>query len=79
LATNQAAGLKLVEFGVSREKLTLLSIPLGAVNMVWPLIISKAISKHNPLMIYIKAHTIRYFNPFFIKQFSENIIKEIHL
>jgi hypothetical protein len=51
--------LKLIEKGVSKEKISLLAIPLGVISMIWPLIISKYTAKNHPFMMYLKVHFVR--------------------
>jgi PAT family acetyl-CoA transporter-like MFS transporter 1 len=51
--------LKLIEKGVSKEKISLLAMPLGTVSIVWPLVLSKYTAKNNPFMMYLKVQFVR--------------------
>lgn len=51
--------LKLVEYGVPREKIALLAIPLVPVQLVLPFIISRFTAGPKPMIFYIKSFPYR--------------------
>jgi hypothetical protein len=59
LATEQVTRIKILEYGVSKESISLLSIPLGVVGMVWPLVLSKYTVNNNPYMLFYKGQCIK--------------------
>ena len=52
--------LKLIEYGVPREKLGLLAVPLMPLQIILPLVISKYTNGPEPLSLLIKAYPGRY-------------------
>jgi hypothetical protein len=58
-ATEKAAQIKLVEYGVSKETISLLAVPLGLITMIWPFVLSKFVAKHNPFMIYYNGQALK--------------------
>lgn len=58
-ATESLNFLKLIEKGVSKEKLSLLQIPLTPLNIVWPLIISKWTNVPHPMTLFFNMIPFR--------------------
>jgi PAT family acetyl-CoA transporter-like MFS transporter 1 len=54
-ATESMIVLKLIEYGVPREKLSLLAVPLSPLHVLVPLFISKYSNGPEPLTLWIKA------------------------
>ncbi len=54
-ATESMIGLKLIEYGVPREKLSLLAVPLSPLHVILPLFISKYSNGPEPLTLFMKA------------------------
>ena len=54
-ATDSMTVLKIIEYGVPREKLGLLAVPLMPLQIILPLVISKYTNGPEPLTLLIKA------------------------
>lgn len=54
-ATDSIVMLKMIENGVSKEKLSLLSVPLIPLNILWPLIVSKYTTGSSPLLFFSRV------------------------
>ena len=65
-ATDAMTIIKLIEFGVPREKLSLLAIPLMPLQIILPLIISRKTNGPEPLTLLLKAIPARCVFLFFI-------------
>jgi PAT family acetyl-CoA transporter-like MFS transporter 1 len=52
--------LKLIEFGVPKELLSLLSIPLSIINILWPFFLAGYIIRHNKVMIWYRTMIYKY-------------------
>ncbi len=60
LATERVTQIKIIEYGVSKEMISLLNIPLGVVGMIWPLVMSKYTVNNNPYMLFYNGQAIKY-------------------
>jgi MFS transporter, PAT family, solute carrier family 33 (acetyl-CoA transportor), member 1 len=58
-ACDAVTSLKLIEYGVPKEKIALLAIPLVPVQFILPLAISKFTAGPTPMSFYIKAFPMR--------------------
>lgn len=58
--TDSATALKMIEAGVHKENLAMLSIPLVPLQILLPWIISRYTNGPKPLNIFIKAYPYRY-------------------
>lgn len=61
IACDGITTLKLVEYGIPKEKIAVLSIPLVLVQIILPLIISRYTAGKYPMSFYIKAFPYRLF------------------
>jgi PAT family acetyl-CoA transporter-like MFS transporter 1 len=50
--------LKLIEYGVPVETITILSVPLDFIYMIWPILMSNYTSKSSPFIMFYKFHAI---------------------
>ena len=57
-------GLKLIECGIRKESLALLSIPQTPLRIFLPLVITKYTSGSRPFDILLQAYKFRYFTFF---------------
>lgn len=64
-ASNAILSLKLIEYGVSKEKVALISIPSGPVEILFPLLITKYTAGRKPLSFYYKAVLCKLVNMIF--------------
>ena len=60
-ATENMFVLKLIEFGVPRERISLLGIPLMPLQVILPLLISRITNGPRPLSFLLKMLPARYF------------------
>lgn len=58
-AADAMTNLKLVEYGIPRDKIALLAIPMVPINILLPIILSKFTTGPYPLNLYIKAFPCR--------------------
>ncbi|RZF36257.1 hypothetical protein LSTR_LSTR014274 [Laodelphax striatellus] len=58
-ANDSVSGLKLIEYGIPKEKLAMLAVPLIPVQIVLPLLISKYTNGPRPMDVYLKAYPYR--------------------
>lgn len=68
-ACDSITTLKLVEFGIPKDKIALLSIPLIPLQLVLPFIISRYTTGPYPMNLYINAFPFRLFMTFVIAAF----------
>jgi PAT family acetyl-CoA transporter-like MFS transporter 1 len=68
-ACDSITTLKLVEFGIPKDKIALLSIPLIPLQIILPFIISRYTTGPNPMSFYINAFPFRLFMTFVIATF----------
>ena len=54
-ATDSAIYLKLIEYGVPRETLTLLSLPFIPLGLIWPFVLSRYIKGTKSIVFYTQA------------------------
>jgi hypothetical protein len=59
MATEGAMRLKLVEAGVSREKISLLNVLLSPMLFILPIFISKMIKGSRPLNTFIRVYPFK--------------------
>jgi PAT family acetyl-CoA transporter-like MFS transporter 1 len=64
--------LKLIEYGVPNAVLSLLVLPLGVANVIWPFVLSKYTARFNQLMLFYTTMCIKfvYFDFFSLFQFD---------
>lgn len=58
-AADGITGLKLVEFGVPKDKLAFIAVPLVPLQIVLPIVIGKFTAGPKPLNVYLKAYPYR--------------------
>ena len=58
-AADSLTGLKLVEYGVPKEKLALLGVPIVPVQIILPVIISRYTAGPRPLSVWMLAYIPR--------------------
>lgn len=68
-AVDVVTTLKLVEYGVPKDKIALLAIPLVPLQLVLPFIISRFTAGPKPMIFYIKAFPYRLIMTFVIVMF----------
>ncbi|ALC44911.1 CG9706, partial [Drosophila busckii] len=54
-ASDSVTSLKLVEYGVPKEKLALLAIPVIPLQLILPIVVGKYTNGPRPLVVYLKA------------------------
>ena len=60
-ACDSVTTLKLIDYGIPKEKLALLAVPLVPLQIILPLVISKYTTGPRPMNVYIKAIPYRLF------------------
>ncbi len=71
LAAESIVQLKLIEFGVPKEQISLLAVPLSLVVMVTPFFIGRYVSTHNKLMVFVKVLGSKYYFILIFFQFKK--------
>ena len=59
-ATESIVIIKMIESGVAKEKITLLFLPLIAINILWSFLISKFTTGKRPLFFGLNTIFVKY-------------------